>query len=156
MMLRMAAIDGSRAWLRGSTSLVLVAVAAATLVWRAGEQDVRLCRRVLTGLAQGRPSVRHTIAWERLRVFGTPLGEGYRALPNDQERADYQRAFIAKFPEGFRRAGGRVRDFTHWRTLEQGTGPGIVAAEHRPTGRTLRFTLSDAAPPTVESVAWQE
>ena len=129
---------------------ILVIVVAAFLLNFVG-QEVRFCRRVLTGLANGNPSVRQAIDWERLQAIGIDVGAAYAQLPSDKERREYQDAFIRSFAEGFRQQGGSVKVFTHWRV----EGDGTVAADYPAKNRNLLFQLSGGWRKQVVGIQWQ-
>ena len=145
----------TKAWIMGSVPLALLGIAALVFALRAGERDVAFCRRVFTGLAEGRQSVRYQIRWEHLTAMGKDVGAEYAQLPDERARSGYQQAFVAKFADGFRKAGGRVSAFTNWRTETGQDGRAVVIVEYPEKRSTLLFHLAAGGPRNVESIQWK-
>ena len=148
-----ARITGPRetvtAVLSAAFSVGVVVIIAALL--RLSDRDVRFCRGVLHDLVMGRQSVQSRIDWERVTAMGVDIGATYAQLPNDGERAQYRRAFIRNFADGFRKSGGRLDGFTHWMVAPDGT----VSADYPAKGKTLVFHLSAGGHRQLEGIGWR-
>ena len=139
----------------GSIALAFIIAAGAVFVMRDRASELRVCQDVLRGLIDGNPRINRSIAWERLRALGVDVGSAYRQLPNEQERSAYQRAFIALFAQGFRRANGQANGFSRWRVQRRAGERVIVAADYEPHHRTLLLTVPASGPKRIESMQWQ-
>lgn len=127
-------------------------VAAGAVLFLRGNPEVRVCRRIFTGLVKGEPAVRGLIDWEHLRALGADVGAAYTAqLANAEERQGYEEAFIKSFANGFRQAQASAKGFTNWRVQPDGS----VAADYRAKGKTLIFRLSGAPKPRLQELAWR-
>ena len=127
---------------------VILAVAAGVYLWTGS--DVRLCRRVLAQLVNADPSVSRAIDWSRLQALEVNVGATYAALANRQEQMDYEHAFIRSFAEGFRKSGGQLSAFTHWRAEPDGS----VSADYPAKRKTLVFRLSGSGRHQVDGIVW--
>ena len=130
--------------------VLAVGVVAAILVLPG--REVRLCKRLLGGLVQGKLSVGTGIAWDRLTALGMDVGAAYAQLPNLEEQAAYQEAFIQNFANGFRQSGATLKVFKHWRVQQDGT----VAVDYPEKQRTLVFRLSSTKPLQLTGLAWEQ
>lgn len=128
---------------------VVAAAAAGALIVRAGSGEVRRCQRVFAGLARGDAGVRAAIDWERLKALDVDVGAAYAQLPDEQEKREYERAFIRSFAQGFRQGGAAVKGFTNWRMSEDGT----VRADYPAKQKTLRLRLSPDGR-RVQEIGW--
>ena len=120
------------------------------LVWSLFGQDVKLCKRVLTGLIQGNQAVRQHIDWDHLTALDVDVGATYTQIQDAQEQAIYQRMFVQKFAEGFAQASADASVFTGWRAQ----GDGTVTVDYPAKSKTLVFRLSESGK-QIAGVAWQ-
>ena len=134
-------------------AMTIAMLAVTAMHWR--QRDVSLCRRVLSGLAQGKPWVQRDVAWDRFAAMGNDVGTVYQKLPNDGERLQYRMAFVQRFADGFQRAQANVDNFGRWRIVAREPGRTIVATDCKPTGSTLQFQISTNGPHRVEAIQWQ-
>ncbi len=143
--------------LLGYGAMVILAVAGLAWAMRAVSHDeAAWCRRVFAGLAAGRLYVQGDVNWERLKALGADVGEDYRALPNERERANFRRAFITRFASSFQGAKGRVQDFTGWRSQgRDDEGRLIVAVDYPAKQQTLLVTVSELGQRRVDALQWQ-
>lgn len=139
----------------GYTVLGLVAIAGLVFVARASQGEVGFCREVLKGLAEGKPSVKGRIAWERLLALDVDVGATYQALPNEEERAKYRQAFVVSFSLGFRQQGGSVKAFQRWRVHERRGTHVVVAADYPAKQKTLLMGIPASGPKKLETIQWQ-
>ena len=140
----------------GSAALLMAIGAIAVFVMRGSGNDVEVCRRVFQGLAEGRPGVHRRIDWERLKALDVDVGAAYAALPNDQERAGYRRAFIERFSAGFRGTGGSSDAFVRWRAQGRADdGRVVVAADYAAKQKTLLLRLSGGWNKKLVGIQWQ-
>lgn len=139
----------------GYAMLGLVAIAGVAFVARASRSEVGFCREVLKGLAEGKPSVKGRIAWERLRALDVDVGATYQALPNEEERAKYRQAFVLSFSQGFRQQGGAVKAFQRWRVHERRGTQVVVAADYVSKQKTLLMGIPASGPKKLETIQWQ-
>lgn len=138
-----------------SAVISILVVLAIVVPLRVMHRDVRFCRTVLRDLASGRQSVQSRIQWERLTAMGVNVGATYTALPNNQERTEYRRAFVKGFANGFAKTGARPEAFTNWRAQGREGGRRVVAAEYPAKHKTLLFRISSAWSQRLEAVRWQ-
>ena len=139
---------------RQSASLWVVVIAGVLMAALGGfyalsDPDVRLCHRVLAQLVNADLAVSRSIDWDHLQALDANVGATYAALQNREERVGYERAFIRNFAEGFRKSGGRLSAFTHWRAEPDGT----VSADYPAKQKTLVFRLSGRR--QVDGIAWK-
>lgn len=134
-------------------ALLLGALGAVWVSLTRGE--AAFCQSVFTKLAQGKGSVRTQIAWERLQALGMDVGTTYLQLATEQERRNYQDAFITQYAQAFRAAGGAPKAFTGWRIQEQREGQVIVAADYSAKQKTLLMSVPASGPKRVEAIQWQ-
>ena len=139
----------------GSIVLLLLVAAGGMVAVHLSRSDVTFCREVLTALAQGRPSVKPRIAWERLQAVGVDVGATYTQLPSDQDRVQYRQTFVQSFSREFQQSGGAVNGFRRWRVKERLKGRVVVAADYVEKGMTLLMTVPASRPKRVESIQWQ-
>lgn len=139
----------------GTIVLLLLAAAAAVFIMRISQSEVGFCREVLKGLAEGKPSVKGRIAWERLRALDVDVGATYQALPNEVERSKYRQAFVLSFSQGFRRQGGSVKAFQRWRVHERRGTQVVVAADYPAKQKTLLMGIPASGPRKLETIQWQ-
>ena len=130
-------------------ALIIMIAAGAMGVYLFSDHDVRLCRQVLAQLVNGNLAVGRAIDWAHLQALDVDVGAAYAALPNRPEQLNYERAFIRNFAEGFRKSGGRLGAFTHWRAEPDGT----VSADYSAKQKTLVFRLSGRR--QVDGITWK-
>ena len=85
----------------------------------------------LTALANGDTSIEKDIDWEKF-VFTAPgktlsVGQIYKQMPNDKERAAFRRGFITSFGTSFRQQG-QVAAIKSWRVKTENATLAVVAA----------------------------
>jgi len=119
-------------------------------VWSLFGQDVKLCKRVLTGLIQGNQAVRQNIDWDHLTALDVDVGATYAQFRDAHEQTAYQRMFVQKFAEGFAQANANASVFTGWRAQENGT----VTVDYPAKSKTLVFRLSKSGK-QIAGLAWQ-
>lgn len=139
----------------GSIVLLLLVAAGGMAAVHLSRSDVTFCREVLTALAQGRPSVKPRIAWERLQAVGVDVGATYAQLPSDQDRAQYRQTFVESFSRGFQQSGGAVNGFRHWRVKERSNARVVIAVDYVEKGMTLLMTVPASGPKKLETIQWQ-
>ena len=101
--------------LKGVVVFLIVALGLLN-VWGCGAtDDVSFARKVMARLVAGRYSVRGSIDWASLKVMDRDVSVEYNNLPNEQEKVDYQRAFIDNFKKGFQEQHATFNSFNHWR-----------------------------------------
>ena len=115
------------------------------------DSDVRLCRRVLVQLVNANPSVSRVIDWDHLQALEVNVGATHAVLPTRQEQMNYEQAFIRSFAEGFRKSGGQLSAFTHWRAEPDGT----VSADYPAKHKTLVFRLTGSGRHQVDGIVWR-
>lgn len=101
------------------------------------KDDVAFARDAVEGLLDGDASVADAFDWENLKVPGADAGAAYRDMPDDENRAEFQRGFIEKFSESFKASGASKDDLTKWRELSKEGETTIIAVDTR-TGKTMR------------------
>ena len=120
-------------------------------------QDINFSRRAFAGLINGRQAVQEMIDWANFKAVGADAGKTYSALPDDKERADYQKAFIEQFSLGFRQTGGRFKSFINWRIYDKKGEDIIVAADHKDKdNQTILFTVSGYGRKKLEAIQWEQ
>ena len=129
----------------------LLIAAGWGVVHLCSDPDIRFCRRVLGQLVNGNPSVSRVIDWAHLQALDVNVGATYAALPNQQEQLNYERAFVRNFAVGFRKSGGQLSAFTHWRAEPDGT----VSADYPAKHKTLVFRLTGSGRHQVDGIAWK-
>ncbi|MBI2495480.1 MAG: hypothetical protein HYY59_02080 [Candidatus Omnitrophica bacterium] len=139
----------------GSIMLVAVAAAVAVGVVRVGNRDVAFCQKVLSGLIDGRPSVKRWIDWEHLTALDVNVGAAYTQLSSQEERDKYRRAFVEHFSRGFRQAGGVAGGFRRWRVHQRSERRIVVAADYAAKGKTLLISLPASGSKKLEAIQWQ-
>ena len=140
----------------GSAALLMAIGAIAVVIMRGSGNDVELCRRVFQGLAEGRQGVHRRIDWQRLKALDVDVGAAYAALPNDQERVRYRRAFIEQFCAGFRGTGGHSDAFVRWRAQGRADdGRVVVAADYATKQKTLLLQLEGGWNKKLVGIQWQ-
>ena len=125
--------------------IIVIVLSAGWLFYRNIKnqgQDVNFARRVFVDLTRGRHSVQSRVDWQNLQAVGVDVGKDYSSLPNDKERADYQRAFIDNFALSFRRTGGSLKLLTNWRIYDDQDDLVIVAVDIKGRDKTMFFTFS--------------
>ncbi|MDD5019647.1 MAG: hypothetical protein PHH75_04625 [Candidatus Omnitrophica bacterium] len=106
--------------MRIAARLMVTGMVAVLVLAGCGRQDdVTLARQVVTDLTRGRYAVRKLIDWPNFVAFEKSIGEEYKSLPNNEEKQNYERAFIDSFKKGFREQKGSMNAFTGWRMFSQ-------------------------------------
>ncbi len=127
-----------------------VVVALGLFVANFMGRDVKLCKRVLTGLIQGNHAVRQHIDWGHLTALDVDVGATYTQIQDAQKQAAYQHVFVQKFAEGFAQAKADASVFTGWRAQ----GNGTVAVDYPAKNKTLVLRLSESGK-QVAGFSWQ-
>ena len=139
----------------GSVVLVLCVLAVGAFVVRLRGSDVDFCRTLLHALATGQPGSARHIDWNHLQALQTNVGQTYAALPSEQERANYRRAFVQYFAEGFQAGGVSVDTFTHWRIHAREAGQVVVAVDNAAGTRTLLMRVTATGAQKLTGLQWQ-
>jgi len=124
----------------GFTGIVILLV-----IWvftQVKNQDINFARKVLDGLAKGKPSVETFIDWEKLTVMDIKIGEAYLKLPNDKEKGEYRKEFVKNFAVGFVQGGGRLKYFTNWRIHSRDGSRVTIATDHLLNKNTLLMIIN--------------
>lgn len=152
----------------GYVVLTLLAVAAFIVVLRphqirdarrvtqSGIAEIDFCRDVLTDLLHGDSSVVPRIDWEHFDALGVNVGRNYARLPDDQERAKYQKAFLSATALGFQVSRLTADAFINWRVHDRREGAVTVAADFPYRQRTLLFVLSATGQRRLEAMRWRD
>lgn len=117
--------------------MLIVLAAAMSLSGCAGE-DVAFARKTITSLANGRYAARGMIDWTLLNCQGTDIGAQYKALPDDAQRLDYERAFIDNFRMSFasNKGSGSLNN-ERWSMLGTKEDVGLVIARNMKNRKAL-------------------
>jgi hypothetical protein len=134
----------------GAAAVIGALAIVGVFVWSLFGQDVRLCKRVLTGLIQGNQSVRNKIDWAHFIALGMDVGAIYAKLPDAKQQAMYQQGFVLKFAEGFAESKADPAGFTDWQAQADGT----VTVEYPAKSKTALFRLSENGK-QVAGLAWK-
>lgn len=134
------------------TAVVLVPLA---LWMRAAKDDVEFCRRVLAGLARGRPSVERAIDWSSLNALGVAVGKECASFPQELDRDKCRETFVKGFALGFKRVEGDVHAFKRWRVVQRSPQATVVAADYPAKRQTLLFTIAATGPKKLQGLQWQ-
>ncbi|MFB3918948.1 MAG: hypothetical protein ACE14U_02645 [Candidatus Velamenicoccus archaeovorus] len=106
--------------IRTAAKLMMMGVAAIlVLTGCARQDDVTFARQVVTDMTRGRYAVRKLIDWPNFVAFEKSVGSEYNALPNAEEKQNYERSFIDSFKKGFREQKGSMKAFTGWRLFSR-------------------------------------
>ena len=122
--------------------VVGIAVVIGVSFWLFRDQDIAFASRVFSGLVNGDKYVRDAIDWASFEAVGTDIGKNYSALPNDQAKLTYSKAFIANFSIGFNSYGLTSSSFANWRIYGRDK-TGVTVAVDGPQSKTLLFTISN-------------
>ena len=139
----------------GHAFLILGIVALVMVGMRLRGSDADVCRRTFAGLVQGRQSVQGAIDWAHLHALRADVGDTYRQLRDDKQRADFRKTFILGFSEGFRVQGVGAGAFTNWRIQARTEEQVTVAADYPAQHKTLVFRLSLRDGKRIEDIQWQ-
>lgn len=101
--------------LKRTTVSLIMALGLLNIWGCSAKDDVSFARQVMAGLVGGRYAVRSLIDWPSLKVSDKDVGAEYNNLANEEEKVDYQRAFIDGFKKGFRERHATFKTFHHWR-----------------------------------------
>ncbi len=113
------------------------APAAAT---KPSKPDVVFAREAVEGLLGGDTNAADAFDWENLKVPGADAGAAYREMPDDENRAEFQKGFIEKFSESFKASGASTGDLRNWREAGR-EGERTVVAVDTTTGKTMRVIV---------------
>lgn len=102
--------------------------------------DATFARKTFTSLARGDSAVADSIDWPTLRSLGKNVGMEYVALKSEEERKALRDGFITQFSSAFIANGGKVEDFTGWKTVEHDATHTVVSA--LAPGKNLRITVN--------------
>ena len=128
--------------LKGAMISLLLAVGFLNLFGCAAEDDVSFASKVMARLVAGRYSVRGLIDWASLKAMDKDVGAEYNSLPNDQEKVDYQRAFIDNFKKGFQDQHATFNSFNHWRLFsDKDQNIKVVAAGCQDRHKVFLFSI---------------
>ena len=124
---------------------LLLVIGFLNLFGCAAEDDVSFARKVMAQLVAGRYSVRGSIDWASLRVMDKDISAEYRSLPNEQEKLDYQRAFIDNFKKGFQTQRATLNSFKNWRLFsDKDKNIKVVAAGCQDRHKVFLFSIRHA------------
>jgi hypothetical protein len=124
-------------------AVIITLVVGFLAFWAGGQKssDIDFCRNVFNDLINARGSAEKFIDWENFKAFNIDSGTIYQ-LTDRAEKEDYKTGFILGFAAGFKRVGGKLSDYTHWRIYNKEEQKVIVAADVLVKKQTLFFTLS--------------
>ncbi|HEX8456651.1 MAG TPA: hypothetical protein VF656_04950 [Pyrinomonadaceae bacterium] len=100
------------------------------------KDDVVFAREAVEGLLGGDVGAAESFDWENLKVPGADAGAAYRQMPDEENRSEFQKGFIEKFSESFKRSGARADDLKNWREQSRASDRTIVAVDTK-TGKTM-------------------
>lgn len=131
--------------LKSAAVALVLAAGLLNLFGCAVEDDVSFARKVMAGLVAGHYSVRGSIDWASLKVMDKDVGAEYNSLPNEQEKVDYQRAFIDNFKKGFQEQRATFKSFNQWRLFsDKDPNIKVVAAGCRDRHKVFLFSIRHA------------
>lgn len=104
------------------------------------KDDVVFAREAVEGLLAGDVGAAESFDWENLKVPGANAGEAYREMPDEENRVEFQKGFIEKFSESFKRSGASTDDLKNWREQSR-EGENTVVAVDTKTGKTMRVSV---------------
>ncbi len=84
-----------------------------------GADDMRFARRVMSLLVKGVYSAADMIDWPSFKALERGIGPEFQRLPNDAEKANYQKAFIEGFRLAFQDKGCRMSNFKNWQLYRE-------------------------------------
>jgi len=106
------------------------------------KEDVEFAKTAVTTLHRGDSAVESLIDWEAFQMYGENVGMLYLMMPDEKEKSDFRRSFVAQFSTSFQSTGASAdRIFTNWRIQDQDSARTIVAAD-RPDNTTLLVFVS--------------
>lgn len=114
--------------------IIAASLAAASLAGCGILQgDAAFAKSVMSLLINNRYIVRPMIDWRAFTAMNYDIGREYSQYKTDQERANYERAFITNFSKGFKSTGTSFDDFYRWRIQkkEEGSNIVVVAADYK-------------------------
>lgn len=104
--------------------------------------DVVFAREAVEALLGGDTNAAAAFDWENLKVPGAAdAGAAYSELPDDENRAEFQKGFIEKFSESFKQSGATTSDLKNWREAGR-EGERTVVAADTTTGKTMRVVVT--------------
>lgn len=94
--------------------LGFMALAALLLAGCGVLDDVSFARQLMNGLIAGRYAVRSMIDWPNFRFFEQEVGKQYSQFQKEDERTDFERAFIESFAKSYQAQGAKRDAFFNW------------------------------------------
>lgn len=81
------------------------------------------------------------IDWERFQAPGKDVAAVYRALPNDEEKAEFRKSYLVGFCAATPNLKGKPESLTNWRINSESSLETIVATDMQP-GTVMLITVS--------------
>ncbi len=132
-------------------------VLSAAVFWaRWQNQDLYFAQGVFTKLTKGDPAAIGDIDWPNFKAIGADVGAEYNRLPNDRERADYQKTFVKNFSRGFQFAGAKINLYKNWRVDYREAKVTAVAVEDTVHRKTALFIITKDPKHKLAGLAWKE
>jgi len=103
--------------------------------------DPEFAKTAFQSLARGDSSAEEVIDWETFQSMGQNVGMIYIAMPNDTEKANFRKSFIAQFSSSFQSTGASADGLKNWRVQSKDSARTIIAAD-TPNNTTLLITVS--------------
>jgi hypothetical protein len=103
--------------------------------------DVSFARDTFESLARGDSAVESKIDWKTLQSLGSNIGSDYVSMKTEADQKGFRDAFITQFSASFREGGGKIENFSNWRSTESDALKTIIAADS-PNG-LLKITVTD-------------
>ncbi len=103
--------------------------------------DGDFARDAVGRLLDGDVSIEGAYDWENLKVPGGDVGEGYREMPDEDNRQALRKAFIEKFSASFKQSGASAASLTNWREQSKNAEMATVVAD-APNGKSIAVSVS--------------
>jgi hypothetical protein len=91
--------------------------------------DLEFAQTAFQSLARGDFAAAEVIDWEAFQAMGINVGALYLSMPDDTQKADFRKAFIAQCSLAFQGTGASADSLKNWQVQYQDSARTIVAAD---------------------------